>query len=298
MLGYGGAEDSGGRRRKRRGKASADGASPTVPVSDTLVNTSGYARGSDWRESHWAAQDADDDDEPWGGWDEVAPGASSSGAGRSLDNALSAATSEPGRLAEGASTVVLRQGLLDRVAEVNRAFSRATVERSRWRILQENRMLELELQRARLELEARSVENEWLVETEHWRKEVRRLRVHVEDNQQRELEAIEAEWRRAEAEQNHLTELQAEDALIKEAEQALSGLAPEKVRCEAISNEMAQENVALRQRLEQQAVLGFAGGGTAHLFVAALPALEQDVIHKVRLSIDAQLRMLQATDGA
>ena len=132
----------------------------------------------------------------------------------------------------------------------------------------ENVSLRAELRRAR-ELADECVGAECKAEVDRWRGEVVRLR------------AVE--------------ELRQQTARACEEEQVLqTELCAEARRHEELADEVDRRNAMLRRSLEQQAVLGPAGGGTAHLFVSALPALDLESVKDAWAAVDLQLRQLQA----
>lgn len=158
-------------------------------------------------------------------------------------------------------------------------------------------MLALELQRAQRDLADRGVDAEWRAEAELWRKEVGALRNRVEEQQRRHMEAAEearvSAARAEEAERALAAELRAEEVALREVTRRSAELAREQAHWEAVADEAERRTATLRRSIEQQALLGPAGGGTAHLFVAALPALDVASVEWVRGAVDAQLQQLQ-----
>ncbi|CAE8638412.1 unnamed protein product [Polarella glacialis] len=142
-----------------------------------------------------------------------------------------------------------------------------------------NGRLSLELGWALSELEDNKALNDaWRVEAHHWRKEVLRLRAVVEEQERRGTEAA-----------NVLSkQIQEEDLALSRANLLCAEFLTEQARHDAAVDEAERQNATLKLRLGQNAALG-QGGGTAQLFVAALPALDAADIEVARQAVEPHL---------
>lgn len=185
--------------------------------------------------------------------------------------------------------------------QVCQSFSEAPVLRSSSDVVRENERLALELSRAERALEDRgSVDAQWREEADLWRSEASGLRQHVEEQQEKLAKvAREAKARTARAAEGRsalLAELRREELALSEAHRRSAELHQEQVRCESMANEELRCTALLQRSLEQQAALGPAGG-TAHLFVSALPALDASSADWALQAVEAQLQHLRSANG-
>lgn len=193
--------------------------------------------------------------------------------------------------------VAAKCSLVEMRAEVRRRLATTSTRLQRIQKERENALLRLELARLRQELADAGVDGEWRLELEHWRAAVAGLKKRVREQQervaQREEEAEARALREREVSRQLVLEFRSGKAALVEASRRGAELARERAQVEASAEEAERRNATLRRSLEQQASMGPAGGGTAQLFVAALPALDGDALRRARAAVEAQLRQIE-----
>jgi len=167
-------------------------------------------------------------------------------------------------------------------------------EKSSCELAHENAALVLELQRLNLESQDNQVDAEWYVEIAHWRREVSRLTDLKETRERLKAEAAETARTRAERERTLASELQSEEMTFQSLEQQIVAASYACASCGAEADATELRNFSLEQKLQRDAALGSAGGGTAHLFVAALPELDSAAIERACEALDARIHQMQA----
>eukprot|EP00931_Biecheleriopsis_adriatica_P037142 TRINITY_DN21313_c0_g1_i3.p1 TRINITY_DN21313_c0_g1~~TRINITY_DN21313_c0_g1_i3.p1 ORF type:complete len:297 (-),score=70.67 TRINITY_DN21313_c0_g1_i3:49-939(-) len=179
-------------------------------------------------------------------------------------------------------------------SKVDQNLLSADLRQSSWEVVQENQRLSEELRSLSAELEDGQVDETWQLEATFWRQETTRLQAEAEAKRERRRQADEAmaeALKSAKAESELRERLHAEVQALYRVQRQLMGLEKEQAFCEAAACEAQRRNETLRQRLDETAVLG-RGSGTAHLFVAALPALDAAALEFVQTALDRQMRKM------
>eukprot|EP00927_Polykrikos_kofoidii_P075252 TRINITY_DN71365_c0_g1_i1.p1 TRINITY_DN71365_c0_g1~~TRINITY_DN71365_c0_g1_i1.p1 ORF type:complete len:230 (-),score=60.80 TRINITY_DN71365_c0_g1_i1:321-1010(-) len=161
---------------------------------------------------------------------------------------------------------------------------------------EENLRLNGELREALRELEKGDVAARMEVEAQHWghefgRLEIRKREMDAATAAQRDCEAAQAEAMAVEV----AGELRRQESAVEELGARCAALFEEEALCQAALHESQQQAADMAQRRERQAAFGVAGGGIAHVFVAALPSLDRAAILRAREAVDAQLHRIQLT---
>lgn len=184
-------------------------------------------------------------------------------------------------------------------SQVNLEFLHSDASQpSDWKIWGENRCLALELKSLQEQLDDAEADEAWRNEVGHWHEEVAQLRAALSAAQKREAEAKAARAKELEAlnAARRLSEqLEAETIACKRAERQLAESAKQEASLKASADEIERRNRTIQRSMEQNAVLG-RGGGTAHLFVAALPALDAAELEFAQKALQEHLEHLQAKD--
>lgn len=180
-------------------------------------------------------------------------------------------------------------------AHVDGALREACRWRGAWEVLEENRRLAEALKQARQELaDCPAAEAEWDDEARHWSDERQRLREAVA---QAEAAAAARRAQEATARAAVAAELEAEARTFSVSQLRTEELGREEALCAAAATESRRQAAEIRHQLQQQALLGPAVAGTAHLFVAALPVLclGAAALRRIQAALDEELRALEAS---
>lgn len=137
----------------------------------------------------------------------------------------------------------------------------------------------------------------WNEEVDYWTGEVQRLSAEVEEQARQDAKAAAEERRLAsrilEARRKLEEELKAAETDLEALRERIISKQEQKLRCESSIVEAKGRNASLKDRVTSQAALGPVGAGTAHLFVAALPALERSAVELALTCLEKQLKQLE-----